>query len=143
MSKLPKKYRSGFGEQDPDINSFLAPETTDYYKHEASGVGYNSSKDDDQGFERGALGFTDDDPAFRSPSNTGDFDSVNANHGYLIDNDPSLPSNKLLPGGGPLSQRGGVGAGPPSHRPKNVGHSGQQNRDARGGVDRAGHRGRR
>jgi hypothetical protein len=135
-----KNYVSGFGEKDPDIHEFLSPSNTNPYEASASGVGYNSTKDDERGFERGALGFTHDDRSFRSPSWTGDVDNVNANHGYLIDNDPSLPSNKLVAGGGPLSQKGGIGAGPSRHAPKNIGHAGQQNRDSRGGRDRAGGR---
>lgn len=144
MSKLPKKYRSGFGEQDPDINSFLRPDEnggTNPYSHSPSDAGYNSRWSDSDGYERGEVGFKgSDDASFLKPSWTGDVDNVNANHGYLIDNDPSLPNGKLLNGGGPLSQKGGIGAGPPRHAPKNVGHSGQKNWDSRGGVNRGGRR---
>jgi hypothetical protein len=106
----------GFGDQDPDIESFLRPDGaagTDPWKADGhSTVGYDAKFQDSDGFARGTLGFTEDDPSFRSPSWTGDRDDVNANHGYLIDNDPSLPSNKLIAGGGALSQKGGIGAGP-------------------------------
>jgi len=49
MPKLPKKYVSGYGETDPDINQFLRPDNTDPYASNASGVGYNARWDDDAG----------------------------------------------------------------------------------------------
>jgi hypothetical protein len=120
-----KQINKGFYGFEDDSAEFLKPSNTDPYKASASGVGYNATKDDDRGYERGLGAYADDDLAFRKPSWTGDVDNVNANHGYLIDNDPSLPSGKLLAGGGALSQKGGIGAGPPRHAPKNVGHAGQ------------------
>jgi hypothetical protein len=140
-----KNYVSGFGEKDPDAQAFLRSDPSPWNADGHSTVGFNAKFEDDAG-TRDYAGYgvdgADDSEAFLRPSSVGDIDGVNANHGYLIDNDPSLPNNKLLAGGGPLSQKGGIGAGPPRHAPKNVGHAGQQNRDARGGIDKTG-RGRR
>jgi hypothetical protein len=120
---MPKKnYVSGFGEKDPDAAAFLKPENTNPFKMgDASGLGYNSKFDDDTGFERGALGFTDDDKAFRRPSQSKTYGHEGAHDrlANIIDSDESMGSgNKMTGGGGPLSQKRGVGSGPPRYRPK-------------------------
>ncbi|MFY9837670.1 MAG: hypothetical protein WAK55_14630 [Xanthobacteraceae bacterium] len=139
-----KQMIKGFGDQDPDIESFLRPDGnggTDPWKiEEHSTVGYNAAKSDNSG-TRDWAGYgvdgAQDSEAFSRPSFQGDVDYVNQSQSYLIDSDPSLPSNKLVAGGGALSQRGGVGSGPATRRPKT---GPQANRDSRGGVSRQGRR---
>jgi hypothetical protein len=139
-----KQINRGFYGFKTDEAEFLKPSNTDPYVAEASGAGYNSTKDDDRGFERGALGFTDDDKDFRRPSFTGDTDYVHGALYGLIDGQEDLGSgNKLTGGGGPVSDNkyGGVGSGkaPASRSP---GHRGQTVRGSRGGVTNVGRRGR-
>ncbi|MFY9839104.1 MAG: hypothetical protein WAK55_22035 [Xanthobacteraceae bacterium] len=125
-----KQIIKGFGDQDPDVESFVKPSNTDYYKHEASGHGYNARWADNYDDARSAVGFSQDDPGFRKSSWTGDRDSVNSDQYPVIDG--SQPYNKLLPGGVGLTQRQGVGAGKPRFAAKPPGP--QNPRGSRGGV---------
>lgn len=53
-----KQIIKGFGDQDPDVESFVKPSNTDYYKHEASGHGYNARWADNYDDARSAVGFS-------------------------------------------------------------------------------------
>jgi hypothetical protein len=134
-----KQINKGFYGFETDDAEFLKPSNTNPYEASASGVGYNASKDDDYGYDRGALGFTDDDPSFRRPSFTGDVDHAHQNLRQIVDDADGMGSgNKLTGGGGPLTKDYGVNDG----RPRFASKAGNkvQNRDSKGGRDRAGGR---
>jgi hypothetical protein len=148
MSKLPSKYRKGFGEQDPDIESFLRPDNTDPWAQGGnSGVGYNAKFSDCQGDNgRGGNYSVDswgDNSQYTGAGRHGDIDAPHQELSYLIDDQRDQPAGELLGGGGPVSDNkvGGVGPGRPRFAPKPPGR--QINRDSLGGVNRAGTRGRR
>jgi hypothetical protein len=131
-----KQINRGFYGFETDDAEFLKPSNTNPYEASASGVGFNAKFDDDRGYEVGALGFTDDDPAFRSPSWTGDKDYVQGGAYRVVDNQQDQPAGKILGGGGNVADN--VGQKPRRYASKagNV----VQNRDSRGGRDRAGGR---
>jgi hypothetical protein len=115
---MPRKnYVSGFGEQDPDAAAFLKPDNTDPINMgDASGHGYNARWDDDSGARRGAeYGFSNSvgDKSFLSPSQTQTYDAPeNERFADLIDSAEGMGSgNALTGGGGPLTQRYGIGSG--------------------------------
>jgi hypothetical protein len=146
MSKLPRKYKTGYGEVDPDIDQFLKPDNTDPYKASASGVGYNARYDDDAGTSGKNNNYGVDSWGDNSDyigGWHGDVDQPHQSLSGLIDGQEDQPAGPLLGGGGPVSDNkvGGVGPGRPRFAPKPPGR--QINRDSLGGVNRAGTRGRR
>jgi hypothetical protein len=145
MSKL--NWKKGFYGEVSDDEAFLTPDNTDPHKASASDVGYNSrwaSGDDaGDGDSHGAGEYAYDAAcdSFLKPSYTGDVDYAHQGLGGIVDDVDGMGSgNKLTSGGGPLSKDYGVNDGKPRYGSKNVGASGQINRDSRGGRDRAGGR---
>lgn len=142
---MSKKYGpQSHGDRDPDIEQFLKPDNTNPWDHKASGVGYNASKDDDGGTSGRRDSYGVDDWRGNDEFMAGDASVQNMDHdaphqrlSALIDNDPSLPSGKLINGGGPLGRTGGVGPGKARYAPKT---GPQVNRDSRGGISRQGRR---
>jgi hypothetical protein len=144
MSK--KFHPQSHGDPDPDIEQFLRRDSgSDFWKAEASGHGYNAKFDDNGGTsgKRDSYGVDgwDDNSSFtpEAPSWQGDRDGIHERLSALIDNQADLPSGKMLPGGGPVSdnKHGGVGHGKPRFAPKSAQ---VRNRESRGGVDRSGRR---
>jgi hypothetical protein len=116
----------GAPNKDDSLEDFLKPSNVDYYKHEASGVGYNAKFDDDSGYERGEGAYAYDASCdeFLLPSTTGpDIDAPHTRLSGLIDGQNDQPAGRLLGGGGPASdnKHGGVGPGRPRYAAKNVG----------------------
>jgi hypothetical protein len=133
-----KQINRGFYGFKTDDAEFLKPSNTNPYEASASGVDYQGSRWDDDA-EKGNHGFFSDDEAFRRPSFTGDIDYAHQNLGQIVDDVDGMGSgNKLTGGGGPLTKNYGVNDG----RPRFASKAGNkvQNRDSRGGRDRAGGR---
>jgi len=148
MPKFP--VSKGFYGFETDDEQFLKPDPnggTDPYKTKSANVGYDSrwksgdhAGTHDRGYGDGT--WAADNEAFLAASWKGDVDAPHGELYGLIDGQEDLPADKRLTGGGPVSanKHGGVGKGPPKFAPKDVGHSGQINRDSRGGRDRTGGR---
>jgi len=87
-----------------DEREFLKPDNTNPWKASASGVGYNGTRDDDKGYERGAQSQGTDDSSFLKPSWTGDSDSSQDIYGVVTG--VTGPGGEMLTGGSALPYRG-------------------------------------
>ena len=121
---MPKKFPvdKGFYGFTSDDKTFLNPDNTyPFSQGDASGDGYNAKFDDDSGYRRGALGFTDENEdglklVNRLPDEQRQVSDKMRD--ILDDVDGMGSGNALTGGGGPLSKSRGVGSGPPKFRPK-------------------------
>jgi hypothetical protein len=120
-----KELNKGFYGFKTDDAEFLKPcnpvAERGNWDASASGVGYQGQRfDDDYGYRRGALGFTDEDADSRLTNVMPD-ESRDRGYDHLVglDNDDTGmgSGNKLTGGGGPLTKGRTVGSNPPP-RPK-------------------------
>jgi hypothetical protein len=119
MSNRFSHKKGSFGHAGKDDGDFLIPSTeSDQWKASGSGHGYNAKFSDDDGFKRGEQSRAGDqawqsrgadDASFlrnKSQSQTyeqADGAEVHERLSRLIDNDASLPADKMLTGGGNVS----------------------------------------
>src|SRR5262249_26923962 len=118
LTKMPpKKYISGYGEQDPDAAAFLRPSKADNWAAPKSGRTYNGAKG---GYEAGAQSMDDGDADFL---NRVDFNFQDNRGGDYADVLTNVEKNQLQDesGGrtGPI--KNGVGGG---RSPRNAGRKG-------------------
>ena len=115
-----KKNLKGRGLNGEDDAEFLKTENPNSdrgnWDASASGVGYQGERfDDDYGYRRGALGFTDEDADSRL-TNLMPYESRERGLDDLVGLDDDATGmgsgNKLTGGGGPIGRSRGVGSDP-------------------------------
>jgi len=94
-----KQINKGFHGFKDDSAEFLKAKTNPW-EQTVSGVGYNGTRDDNEGYSRGVGAYAADDEAFRSPSWTGDSDV--ATDIYDVVTGVTGPGGEMVTGGGPL-----------------------------------------
>jgi len=125
MPPTKKQISKGFYGFESDDAEFLKPDNPvaerGNWDASASGQGYNSKFADDTGYQRGALGFTDEggDGALRNLMPDESRDSNLDQLRTLPDDDAGMGSgSKWLGGGGPIPQNRDVGSGTPRYGAK-------------------------